>query len=245
MKDVSGTLKGRVSFPETSWELLSLVSSKAPGAASKAAADRFTSRYYEPVRAYISAIARNRDDQEDLTHRFFLSSVLSGRVFTGADRARGSCRVYLKQAIRNFLVDEQRRRSRVSAGGNAIHIHPDADDRGWAFIPDHTEEPGAMFDRAWARGLVRQAIQATARVCEEKDLQDHFQLFAGRFLSEADRLPGWRELGNRFGVDEKTARTRAETAARHFRAELRRLVVAELTTQGDADEEIRVLIALF
>ena len=244
MTRVPGTAKDRVSFPETSWELLSLASSGSKKV-THAAAAQFAARYYSPVRAYIAAIVRNRDEQEDLAHRFFLNGVLSGRVLAGAQKSRGSFRLYLKQAIRNFVVDEYRRKGRVAAGGHAVITHPDADERGWAQIADHAEEPGAVFDREWARALVRQAVEATSRICASRGQSEHFQLFAGRFLSEADRLPGWRELGDRFGVDEKTARTRAETAARHFRAELRRSVTAELRTHGDPDEEIRSLMALF
>src|SRR5207245_7477776 len=91
------------------------------------AATEVGERYYAAVRAFIAAVARHSADVDDLTQRFFETVVLSGRLLPRADPHKGPFRPYLKQAIRNFLVDEHRRQAR-SVNPD---VHPDALDSGW------------------------------------------------------------------------------------------------------------------
>jgi hypothetical protein len=60
--------------------------------------------------------------------------VLSGRLLGQADPQRGRFRPYLKQAIRNFLVDEHRRDARTVNPG----VRPNAQEGGWEAIVDPT-----------------------------------------------------------------------------------------------------------
>ena len=117
-------------FPLTSWDLLAAASGH--GAQSATALNEFAERYYAAVRAFIAAVTRNPDDAEDLTQRFFETVVLSGRLLMRADPHKGRFRSYLKQAIRNFLVDEHRREraigqprgpARRPPGGLGHHRH--------------------------------------------------------------------------------------------------------------------------
>src|SRR6185503_6003199 len=107
-------------FPSTSWELLADASRRGDEWAT--ARNELAERYYAAVRAYIAAITRNGVDPDDLTQRFFETVVLSGRLLQHADREKGRFRPYLKQSIRNFLVDEHRRQARALAAD----VHPDA-----------------------------------------------------------------------------------------------------------------------
>jgi hypothetical protein len=79
----------------------------------------------------------------------------------------------------------------------------------------------------------------------------HLELFEARYLGEADLAPSWDELGARHGMDQKTARDRADTVARHFRLVLRRMLRNEITAPGGSghvteaaiDEEIKALLS--
>jgi hypothetical protein len=53
----------------------------------------------------------------------------------------------------------------------------------------------------------------------------------------------WKELGEAYGLDEKAARNRAETVARHFRLVLRDMLTDEVGSEQSADEEIATLLA--
>lgn len=226
-------------FPSTSWDLLA--NAARHGEHSASALTEFAERYYAAVRTFIAGIAPNPVDADDLTQRFFETVVLSGRLFGRADREKGAFRAYLKQAIRNFLIDERRREARSI---NA-EIRPDGTENGWSAIASESS-PGPDEDllRAWARSLVTMAIGRLEALCEANDQRQHFELFARRYLADPDHRPTWSEVGEAFGLGEKIARSRAETAVRHFRALLRDLIASDVGAADNVDEELHAVIGL-
>jgi len=231
-------------FPQTSWTLLSQV--RQQGEEATAALAEFTRRYYRPVYAYIAAIVRDRDDAEEMTQEFFTTVVLSGRLLANVNRNKGSFRPYLKQTLRHYITDMRRRQERRRYQALAEAIRPDAWTDGWDRIgPGAQESPDAAFHVAWVRSLVEEALTSVREICKAKGQTDHFALFLGRYLNELPHPPSWRELGMAYKVDEKAARNRAETVARHFRLVLRELLVAEIGSESSADAEIASLLALF
>jgi RNA polymerase sigma factor (sigma-70 family) len=218
-------------FPSTSWNLLSVAAQR--DGQSAAALNEFAERYYAAVRAFVAAIVREPARADDLTQRFFETAVLSGRLLTHADSRRGRFRPYLKQAIRNFLVDDHRRRGRSREAPLVV-------DAACA----RADGPDREMLRAWGRSLVAMAVARVERVCREHGQDQHFALFKRRYLSDADRPPSWREVGEAFGLDEKTARSRADTAVRQFRAVLRDLIATDVGSGRSVDDELRAVIAI-
>ena len=232
-------MRAHLRFPSTSWDLLAGASPR--GEQSAAALNEFAERYYAAVRAFIAATVRPPVDADDLTQHFFETVVLSGRLLLRVDPRRGSFRPYLKQAIRNFLVDEHRRQAR-SVNPD---IRPDAFDEGWnSVLTESSPGPDAELLRAWARSLVAMAVSRLEMICEENGQEQHFRLFVHRYLADPDHPPSWREVGEAFGLDEKIARSRAETAARHFRALLRDLVASDMGSEKGIDEELQSVLAV-
>ena len=211
------------------------------GDQSAAALNEFADRYYAAVRAFIAAIARSTVDADDLTQRFFETIVLSGRLLTRADPQKGHFRPYLKQAIRNFLVDEYRRQVRSVDRD----VRPDTLDEGWnTIVTESSPAPDAELLRAWARSLVGMAVARLETVCRENGQEQHFQLFTHRYLADPDHPPSWRDVGAAFGLDEKIARSRADTAVRHFRVLLRNLVASDMGAEKGIDEELHAVISV-
>jgi RNA polymerase sigma factor (sigma-70 family) len=232
-------VRAHLQFPSTSWDLLADASRRTERAAT--ALNEFAERYYAAVRAFITAVARNAGDADDLTQRFFETVVLSGRLLLRADPQKGPFRPYLKQAIRNFLIDEYRRQAR-SVNPD---IRPDALNGGWnSIVTEPSPGPDEELLRAWARSLVAMAVAKLETMCEENHQAQHFQLFAHRYLIDPDDPPSWREVGEAFGLDEKIARGRAETAVRHFRTLLRHLIASDVGSEGDVDNELQAVIAV-
>ena len=243
-REVSGPPEpGGGGFPKTSWTLLGQASTgRAHG--NPAATNEFTERYYPAVRAYISAIVRDSVMAEELTQQFFVTAVLSGRLLLRADRAKGSFRPYLKQAIRNFLVDEHRRLARRKEESESA-VHPDGFKQGWEGLADMASRaPDTDLLRAWGQSIVRMAIAKVEAISIEKGQQLHFQLFTRRFLGGSDELPGWKEVGAAFNLDEKTARSRAETVVRCFRAVLWDLIATDIGSEKAFEHELRNLIGI-
>jgi hypothetical protein len=65
-----------------------------------------------------------------------------------------------------------------------------------------------------------------------------------RFLGDSDELPGWKEVGATFDLDEKTARSRAETVVRCFRAVLWDLIATDIGSEKTFENELRNLIGI-
>ena len=227
-------------IPSTSWDLLTNASPPR-GDRSAAALNEFAERYYAAVRAFIATAVRHSVDADDLTERFFETVVLSCRLFARADPQKGTFRPYLKQAIRNFLVDERR----SAARSVTPDVWPDAVAGGWNDLVDESSgAPDGALLRAWAQSLVAMAVARLETHCRAYGQAQHFQLFARRYLTDRDQPPAWREVGEAFGLDEKTARGRAETAARHFRALRRQLVASDIGSEQAIDDELHAMIAV-
>ncbi len=166
--------------------------------------------------------------------------MLSGRLLARADPHKGRFRPYLKQVIRNFLVDEHRCDARTAGA----EVRPDALDEGWDTIATESSPgPDAEMLRVWARSIVAMALTRLEAKCEARAQRQHFELFVHRYMADPDRSQSWREVGQAFGLDEKIARSRAETAARHFRALLRELVARDVGSEDAIDDEIQAVIA--
>lgn len=227
-------------LPQTSWTLL--VAARGEGSDAAAAREEFARRYYPPVHAYLAAIIRDSvgpmepEELEELTQRFFVQAVATGRLLAGADRAKGSFRPYLKQALRNYVKDRQKEWQRK---GRLSEADSDELDR----FADPSPGPDAAFHAAWVRSLVEEALGKVQAMCQAKGQQEHFALFVGHYLSESGEQPAWRDLGTTFHLDEKTARSRTETVARHFRFVLREMLAQDVGAAQNVDEEIAALLA--
>jgi hypothetical protein len=151
------------------------------------------------------------------------------------------------------LVTDYYRQNRTEA---TLVTHPDqASAGGW----DVMELPGfpaaeAAFHHQWVKVTLAEALTRVRALCLKRNQQIHLDLFEARYLSETELAPSWEELGARYGMDQKTARERADTVARHFRLVLRRMLRNQITVPGDGrwrpqvmeaaiDEEIRALLS--
>jgi RNA polymerase sigma factor (sigma-70 family) len=225
-------------FPSTSWDLLAIAARRGDGWTT--ARNDFAERYYDAVRAYVAAITHDANEADDLTQRFFEAVVLSGNLLVRADHAKGQFRPYLKQAIRNFLVDEQRRQLRAAAR----EIHPDGVSGGWGTIAVSAPSADDEMLRAWARSLVAMTLAELENVCAAKHRRQHFEMFVHRYVADPDHPPSWREVGARFGLDEKIARSRTETAARQFRTLLRQRIASDVGSDENIDHELQAVLAV-
>jgi DNA-directed RNA polymerase specialized sigma24 family protein len=213
----------------------------AADARNAAAVAVFADRYFSAVRAFVLAIVRNGDQADDLTQQFFVTVVLQGRLLRQADQMKGHFRPFLKQAIRNFLVDEHRRRSRLreesAERGDSEPAWNDVE-----LAADATADADML--KTWGRNLVAMAVQRVRETCRSKNQSAHFALFEKRFLSDSDAFTSWREVGELFGLDEKTARSRALVVMERFRLTLRELIANDVGAAADVNQEIRDLIKL-
>ena len=240
--EAAGPFEAAARLPSTSWTLLAAAGRSDEAAA--AARAEVTARYYRPVHAYLTAIVRDPELARELTHGFFEQAILSGRLLARADRTRGPFRPYLKQALRNHVTDIWRRETRQKRQAAGPPVDPDSEENWEQRLTDARPEPDAAFHAAWVRALLDEAIDRVRSNCAVRGQTGHFALFAGRYLSTTGDIPSWKTLGAPYGLEEKTARSRAETVVQHFRGVLRELLRRDVETEQDVDQEIATLLAL-
>jgi len=237
-------------FPETSWTLLARAREQCDEGVR--AREDFARRYYRPVRQFLLVLVQDAEQAQELTQEFFARLSASGGLLEHADPGKGTFRNYLRQTLRHLAIDYHRRRRK-----DALETHPDqSSDGGWD-IMDLPSFPAAeaAFHREWVKVTLGEAMTRVQALCLKRKQEVHLHLFEARYLSEADRVPSWEELGEDYGIDQKAARERADTVVRHFRLVLRRMLRNEITapnagapwpplvTDAAIDEEIRALLS--
>lgn len=232
-------------FPETSWTLLA----KARGRSEEGALAReeFARRYYGPIWEFLRVLVRDPEKARDLSQEFFTRLGESRGLLERVDVEKGPFRNYLRKSLRNLVIDYHRHNRK-----EALERHPDqATGEEWE-VPELAEFSAAdcCFSSRLGKVTLAEALTRVRALCLAKKQDVHLALFEARYICQADHTPSWEELGARYGMDQKTARDRAETVVRHFRLVLRRMLRNEITvhhgaqvTEAAIDEEMKALLS--
>jgi RNA polymerase sigma-70 factor (ECF subfamily) len=188
--------------------------------------------YRPPVLAYIRG--RGHADAEDLTQAFF-EQVLRLGTFSAADPGRGRFRIFLRVAVKNFLINEGAAAQAARRGGGRAplpideHVENIADDAG---------SPEAAFERAWATTVLREAL---TRLEHEADAAGKRELFNALkpFLLEPPDRDSYSKVADRLGQRRNTI----AVAIHRLRTRLHALVREELAETVDDDAEVDAEIA--
>ena len=244
MPSSNSQFSGGGKFPLTRHSVVQ--AARSENAEEKARAlDLLFAAYWKPVYKYIRLkFSQEPQDAQDLTQGFFADIVVPGRLLARLDSSKGSFRPYLKQAVRNYVISGIRARHRKKREA-LEEVRPDQwSDVGWERLNLQAQtSPDVAFHQAWARELLAEAMSRVKSICEQRGQVEHLNLFLGRYLSDSSEPPSWRELGAAFGLEEKIARSRSDTVARHFRVVLRQMLREELSSEESIDQEIATLLA--
>jgi RNA polymerase sigma factor (sigma-70 family) len=128
-----------------------VIAAAAAGCAAERAA--FAQPYQPVIRAYLTARWRNSpylQDLDDAVQDVFVACFQRDGLLTRAQSDRpGGFRAFLYGVVRNVARRREARRSRDRQ----------ADDVDLDQVPGDEESQARMFDRAWARALLREAAQ--------------------------------------------------------------------------------------
>ncbi len=226
-------------FQTTSWTLID-------GArADRAGLERLLRQYWSPVYAAIRRQGFSSHDASDLTQEF-MTQVVIGRDLVGkADASRGRFRSFLKQSLRNFLIDRSRGRKRAE-GDRPAHISTGGDDAGVA-EPAAAPDGADVFDREWAAAVIEVTLQRLEDACREDEMEQHWAAFklnvVGPTLRKSKPL-SMDDLANAIGAADGTqASNLLQTAKRRFKRLLRDVVSETVTDPGEVEQELALLKA--
>ncbi len=207
--------------------------------------------YWSPIYAFIRRKGYTEHDAADLTQEFMQSVVLGRDLVAKADPSRGRFRSYLKQALRNFLID--RHRAKVARGPTPVALpgtvrELDADGPGAGGPADESPEArraSDAFDRQWAATVLRLTLQRVEAECLNDGLDRHWEAFERNIVRPTVRgatpLP-LDTLAEKVGAGTADqASAMIQTIKRRFRRTLREVVLETIDSPDFVEDELATL----
>ena len=138
---------------------------RAASAGNAGAKSIFARSYTAPIRAYLGH--RWRDNGlaaaiDDALQDVFVECMKPGGVLDNADKERGDFRALLYGVVRNVARRFEHRAADPSRLQTAESVHLDD-------LPAQQEALSRVFDRAWARSLLREAVLRHAQAARRGD----------------------------------------------------------------------------
>ena len=161
------------------------------------------------------------------------------------DGAKGRFRDWLKQCVKNFLMDEFRRRIAMRRGVGIEHVSiddVDEDGRKLRELVDHSERQGSAFDRAWAQQVVRLSIETLGRalIADRKEV-----LFEAIKPGLSGTGTGtYAEIAQRLGMTEGALKTTISRLRDRLGVLIREEVRESVGSKAEVNDELRYLMDL-
>lgn len=242
------TLGGQArSFPTTQWsQILAAQDPSLPGHRDRL--DALLRAYWKPAYAYIRVGWRkSNEDAKDLTQAFFARLLQNGRI-AAIQSEGGRFRSYLKQALKNFLIDADR------AAEVRRPVEPVVALEGEIDVPSGAT-PETAFDRQWLTCLLDGAIARLEAELRQDGKQAYFNVFRTYLLDPETakdatvatqggdlRLPTYAVVAKRWNLSESDVRNYLSHCRARLREILRTAVRETVEHPGDADDELRTLL---
>ena len=232
-------------FPETMWLM---VKGAANGSSPQAqqALESLCRAYWEPIYAFIRRSGKTPHDAEDLTQRFFMHLLQDNRL-QYAQPEKGRFRSFLQRSIKNFLVDDWRRKPipERTAGG-LIEIDAEQGEDRYRHEPADQLDPETIFQRVWARKVMDLAL---ARLRAEYGLASLEGLFdyLHSFLPDNEPLCSRAEAAQRLGMSSAALDTAFHRFKRRYKELLRSEIAETLDTptKKEVENEMSALMRVF
>ena len=200
-------------------------------------------RYLAPLRTHLVFKMGVPDDRaEELVQGFIADKVLERDLIGHADQTKGKFRTFLLTSLDRYVIDRFRRekvRSPSSEMGPSVDVHEHE-----GLIASKHKAP-EVFDVAWAREVLGQALRRMQSECEASSRPDIWGVFESRIIKpifeQEEPLPYGR-LVELFGFRSPLqAANVLTTAKRMFQRTLRALVNEYVGDDGEIDLEIQDL----
>jgi RNA polymerase sigma-70 factor (ECF subfamily) len=219
----------------TCWTLLR--DAAAGGAASRA---EFAARYAPVVRAYLAARWRGTrllQELDDTVQDVFFECLRDGGLLDRAQADRpGGFRAFLYGAVRNVALRAEAHRARQLAREPLAVVD-------LAGIPGREEALSRVYDRAWARAIMREAAERQAALAAQQGTAAlrRVELLRLRFH---DGMP-IREIARLWGLDAAMLHHEYARARQEFHSALRDVIAFHHPgAPEEVDGECAQLLAL-
>ena len=230
-------------FCTTQWTQVLAASGEGPEA--EQALSDLCAAYYDPVVAFLRRSIGDEDRARDLAHEFF-ARVLERHGLHGAHPQRGRFRTYLLGAVKHFLANQHASTLRAKRGAGAIHepLAAPGDTSGGCEIAD----PAALlsdttFDREWALNVLNRALGILAQDARQSGAPRLFELLRPWLTGDRPDMTQ-ADAARKLGMTEGAVRVAVHRLRRRFREAVKAEIGRTVGDPGEADAELRHLIAV-
>jgi len=227
-------------FPQTRWSVILDAQDDDPAALAS-----FCQAYWFPLYSYARRMGMTTDDAEDLTQAFF-ERLLSRNSLALARRERGKLRSFLLHSFNNFATEEWRKRGAQKRGGGRPMIEIDAlsAEQRYTLEPRDAATPQLEYERAWARQLLRQALDKLAADYTAAGNGAVFNALREQLAGgAADR--SYQEIASLLGISEGATRFAAFKLRQRYGAALHEVVAETVASMDEVEAELAHLRTLF
>jgi DNA-directed RNA polymerase specialized sigma24 family protein len=230
-------------FPSTHWSIV-LAATDGDSERARGSLEKLCRTYWYPIYALVRHRGYSSHDSEDLVQGFF-THVLEKEVLNHVNRDKGRFRSFLLACLCNYLNHEWHRTQTQRRGGGCDHLSLDTLDAESRYAEQTSAAltPEQLFDRAWALGVLQQALEKLRGEFQAGGRGELFDALEGH-LTGTQPCPGYGELAARCGMNEAALRMMVTRLRRRY-GELVRLEISHtLKSADDVEPELADLLAV-
>ncbi len=225
-------------FPSTMWSLV-LHAGNAQSPAHRNDLETLVGLYWKPVYCYMKAIRRmGSEDAKDLAQGFF-SRLLEKGSLEQLRPEKGTFRGFLKEAIRNFLVDAHRHNAaRRPREGVFLQLeeYRDTEQEG-----GKNEDPPTIFDREWDNTLLENALATLETRTKDGETFAAFRLYCLPGKSSQEKMT-YADIARQMELTEASVRKKLARCRNDLREIMKEKIRDYAYDDQQAEEEYLRLV---
>jgi RNA polymerase sigma-70 factor (ECF subfamily) len=225
-------------FPTTKWTLVRKIQ-RGSEADARHALEEVCRTYWYPVYTFLRRSGQQQHDAEDLTQAFF-QRLIEERSIRDAQKDRGRLRGFLLGVLKRLLADHFEKLHALKRGGGVKIIsfeEQDAETR-YAQEPADLKSPDALFDRAWAEGVLQSAEAKLRADYERGNDVETFDLLR-EFLPLGDNATPYAKVAAKSHDTEATVRLQIHRMRKRYA----KPIEAEIMQTVDGPSELKAELA--
>jgi RNA polymerase sigma-70 factor (ECF subfamily) len=233
--DMGGTAQ---TFLTTHWSLIEGIQQQQDP--EQAMIGLLLRRYWKPVYCYLRRSGYGNEQAKDLTQGFFHEVVLGRQLVQRADPSKGRFRAFVLHALKQYVIDTQRRQTTQRHIPPAKLVPLDMADPPAEIEAMSSLDAEQSFNYAWKADLLDRVLAEVRDRYARQGMESHWGVLqdrlVGPIMSDCPPMP-YPEICQKYGIEnETTAANMLKTARRLFRSLLEKHV-RQTVVRGEAVEE--------
>ncbi len=235
-------LTSHAAFPSTRWTLVQSMQ-KGGEAEAAQALNELCRHYWYPIYAFTRRNGFSRHDAEDITQAFF-QRVVSSEAIMDAREEKGRLRSFMLALLKRVISNHLRHASAEKRGGSpnaTLSFDDDSAEDRYLAEPVDLHDPSALFDRAWAEEVLREAEQMVRADFAKADNLEDFERLR-EFLPLGDNATPYAELAASMAVSESALRLQIHRMRKRYARCIEEQIAQTVRTPNEAKAELAHLM---